>query len=113
MSEVIRSTTIEDDKIVERVTQDVEPILEINRAQRNATPETGKYRGNLVHAARIPLVFIETMRNGQCCAHGTTYNLMSPDMEERRRALVHLQSEHKDVLTISGKPFAKQRPKWR
>ena len=94
------------------VTQDVEPYLEENKIARLNTPEFGRYKGNLVHAASIPVAVIEMMRNGQCCTDGIKYNLLSDDPEEKRRALVHVQTEHKALLTIEGKPFAKKRPKW-
>lgn len=112
MNDLIRKTTVEDDKVYSQTIQDVSSIAEFNKQMRNATPETGKYKGNLVHAGKIPLAFIEKMQNGQCCSDGTTYNLMSPDVEEKRRALVHLQSEHKEWMVIEGTPFARKRNKW-
>lgn len=111
--DLTRDFRIEADKVIEKVSQDVEDILNLNSAMRRDTPETGKYRGNLIKAASIPLILIEAMRNGSCCPSGTTYDLMSMDMEERRRALVHVQQCHKDAMAIEGTPFAMKRPQWR
>jgi len=113
MSLVYRQFKEEDGKGHEIVTQDVEDIYKANRAMRNATPETAKYKGNLVHVMRLPMVTIEQMRNGQCCSSGITYNLMSADPEERKRALVHAQNCHKEAMTIEGNPIAKKVTSWR
>ena len=107
MSEVIRGDKLDGDKIHSYVQQDVEPIYEANRRMRNATPETGRYKGNLVHAAKIATVDIERMINGQCCPSGIKYNWLSADPEERKRALLHAQTSHPEVMTIEGKPFGK------
>lgn len=113
MSEVIRKTVIQDGKIYNQTIQDPSAILDFNAAVRNSRPEFGKYKGNLTHVGKLSLEFIEKMANGQCCPDGKNYKLMSRDTEERRRALVHVQAEHKNWLTVSGKPFALKRPTWR
>jgi len=113
MSEVLRGDVLDGDKIHSYTQQDVSEIYRVNRLMRNATPETGRYKGNLVHAAKIPSVVIEKMRNGQCCSNGIKYDLMSSDHEERKRALLHVQSEHKQNMTIEGTPFGKKAISWR
>lgn len=114
MSEVIRRTIYDEnsDRLIVTAAQDVEPYLDHNARLRASRPEHGKYKGDFVYAANIPLVEIEKMRNGQCCTDGKRYNLLSPDPDERRRALMHVQQEHKALLTVNGKPFAKSRVKW-
>jgi hypothetical protein len=93
------------DRLITKYEQDVEPILDANRALRNATPETGKYRGNLVHAASLSEVDVLRLKN-------LGYDLLSPDPDERRRALVYIQQNEPHHLVINGKPFARKRPKW-
>lgn len=114
IDDIVRKSYYDDStgKMTNVVTQDVTPYLDDNKAERNARPEIGKYKGNLVKAASIPLVAIEMMANGQCCSDGIKYNLLSHDMDERRRALVHIQTNHKDLLTVNGTPFTKNRIKW-
>lgn len=99
-------------KMTNQIVQDVEPILEANKASRNATPKTGKYRKTLTLAARIPLTLLEQMRIGTCCTDGIKYDLWSNDVEEKRLALVHAQTYHKDVMAITGTPFTRVRPLW-
>ncbi|MEN9839251.1 MAG: hypothetical protein RL177_730 [Bacteroidota bacterium] len=40
------------------------------------------------------------------------YNLLSPDADEVRRALLYIQSNEPLLLTVPGKPFASVRQKW-
>jgi hypothetical protein len=90
----------------------VEPILKENAALRAATPQFGKYRKTLTKAASIPMVLVQQMMSGTCCADGKKYNLWSDDIDEKRRALVHAQSDHPECMAISGTPFALRRPTW-
>lgn len=92
--------------------QDVEPYLQHNADLRASRSEHQKYKGSFVLAASIPSIVVEQMRNGQCCADSRRYDLLSPDNDERRRALMHVQSVHNHLLAVNGKPFAKQRVKW-
>ena len=98
MTDDLRRTSYFDEQegvMTNSVTQDVEPYLEENKIARLNTPEFGRYKGNLVHAASIPVAVIEMMRNGQCCTDGIKYNLLSDDPEEKRRALVRTSRLHK------------------
>lgn len=111
----VTSTTTYDDsenKIIVVKSQDVAKYLRQNKAERDATPEFGKYKGFLPKAASIPVNVVEMMYRGQCCTTGVRYNLLSADPEERRRALMHAQSEHPHLMTVNGKPFAKKRAIW-
>lgn len=114
MSDIIERTHYDEasDRLIVARSQDVQPYLEWNAKQRAARPEHGKYKGNLVHAAKIPMGVIESMANGQCCPDGKRYNLLSSDRDEMKRALLHIQTEHKHLLTVNGTPFAKRRVQW-
>lgn len=100
------------DRLTIARTQDIQPYLEDNAELRSTRSEFQKYKGNLVKAASIPSNVVEMMMRGQCCNDGKTYNLMSPDNDERRRALVHVQSVHRHLMTVNGNPFALRRNKW-
>jgi len=99
-------------KMVNKVMQDAEPYLDQNRIDRNSTPEFGKYKRPLTKVASIPLAMVESMMNGTCCTEGKKYNLWSDDLDEKRRALVHIQINHKELMAINGTPFALKRPTW-
>lgn len=102
------------ERMIVVTSQDIAPYLRANAEVRASRPEGfGKYRGDLVHVGNIPTAEIERMRNGQCCTDGKRYNLLSADKEEVRRALLHIQTAHKELLTVNGKPFARSRPQWR
>lgn len=94
------------DVLITKHTQDVTDILDANKADRNATPEFGKYKGNLVKAASISLVDVIRLKN-------MGYDLLSPDPDQRRRALVYIQQNEQHHLTVNGKPFARKRVSWR
>ena len=64
---VIRKTVIQDGKVYSQTIQDASDIAQANNEQRIARSQHQKYKGNLSHVGRIPLVFIEQMANGQCC----------------------------------------------
>lgn len=115
MSDLKESSVYDEmsDSMTFSYSQDIEPYRDHNRALRNDSPEHGAYMGkNLVYAASIPHGLMMQMMHGQCCPDGKKYDLLSPDKEEARRALLHAQSYHKDILVIRGKPFAKKRVIW-
>ena len=114
MSELIRTLEYHapTDTVIARTTQDHAQTLAENAALRAARPQFGKYKQNfagLVPVARVDMAYLECMAAGQCCPSGIKYNWFSADREEVRRALLHLQSEHKAWLTVDGTPFAKKR----
>lgn len=104
---VIRETFIDelDNKVINRVTYDPSDVLAVNAEQRADRQGPGKYRGNLVHAARVHVGDVERLKN-------LGYNLLSHDPEEVRRTLLYIQNEEKKHLTVGGTPFAKTRAKW-
>lgn len=114
--DVKRGTVVQDGRVYDTTSQDIEPYLKLAKAERDACPEIGKYRkktAGMTYAGTIPLGLVEQMYRGQCCPDGVRYNVLSPDPEEARRSLVHLQTYHPECLTVKGKPFARKRPQWR
>ncbi len=109
---VQRGTVLQDGRVYNTTQQDATAIYEQAQRDRIDEPETGRYKKNLVKAASIPFVDVEKMANGQCCPDKGAYNLLSPDREERRRALVHYQSYHGAGMCTNGKVFTMHRPKW-
>lgn len=93
------------ERVVIQTTYDNSDVLAANKAERNAAPEFGRYKGNLVHVGRIDEGDVVRLKN-------MGYNLLSHDPDEYRRALLYIQSNEPNLLTIPGRPFAKVRPKW-
>lgn len=84
--DVIENVTYDssEDKLhVERI-QDVEPILEANKRDFNATPETGRYKKPMVLAARIPLIVVE-----QWLKMGVNIFDPSPETKKKVRQLLN------------------------
>ncbi len=94
-----------EDKLVQKVSYDNRAVLEANLLARNAEPETDRYKGNLVHIGSIHLGDIERLKN-------EGFNLLSSDPDEVKRALLHIQSNEKHLLTTNGDPIAKTRKVW-
>lgn len=86
--------------IVERW-QDVEPILKANAAARRACPEFGKYKKTLT-----PLISLSQVDVDRLYALG--YDILSPDKEEERRALLYIQRHEPHLMRVTGKPLAKK-----
>lgn len=107
MNDIVRTTLYDqlEDKVINRVTYDNSAIVEMNARDRFDRQGSGKYKGTLVHAARVHLGDIERLKN-------LGYNLLSDDPEEVRRTLLYIQSEEWKLLSVDGKPFAKKRVKW-
>lgn len=93
-----------ENKIIKATTYDNSEVLRLNAAER-AERGMQKYKGNMVHAGRIHLGDIERLMN-------LGYDLLSPDPDEVRRALVYIQSNEPHLLTVEGKPFARKRKTW-
>lgn len=107
MDDLVRTSWYDEekDRIVQRTTYDNSAVLAANLKQRNLAPESGRYKGNLVHVGRIHMGDVERLRN-------EGYNLLSPDPDEVKRALLHIQSEEKALLTVPGNPIGKRRLAW-
>lgn len=102
-----KETTVDElnNKIVNTVTYDNSDVLKVNAAERADRIDGPQYKGNLAHVGRIDMGDIQRLYN-------LGYNLMSPDKEEVRRALLYIQSNEPHLLTVNGKPFAKKRNRW-
>lgn len=92
-------------QMVVQTTYDNSAIRELNLADQNAAPEFGKYKGDLCLVGRIHMGDIVRLKN-------LGYDLLSPDPDEVRRALLYIQGNEQTMLTVPGKPFAKHRNKW-
>lgn len=92
-------------KMVVKTTYDNTAVLELNKAERNDRIDGPQYKGNLAHVCRIDMGDIIRLR-------GLGYNLLSPDQDEIRRALLYVQSNEPHLMTVNGKPFAKRRSRW-
>ena len=80
-------------------------VMEENLTIRNAQPESGQYKGNFCRVGSIHMGDIVRLKN-------IGYNLLSPDPDEVKRALLYIQSNEKHLLTVNGKPFAKNKAQW-
>lgn len=98
-----------EDKLVIENIYDPTATLAQNAADRAARPEHGRYRterpAQLVKVASIPEEHVIALKN-------LGYNLLSPDPDEARRALLYIQQNEPQWLTVDGTPFAKARQSW-
>lgn len=93
------------DSLIVKTSYDNRAVLDMNMAQRNAAPETGRYKGDLVHVGRVHMGDIVRLKN-------KGYDLLSPDPDEVKRALLYIQSKEKQLLTVPGTPIAKKKAVW-
>lgn len=99
-------------RMYEQVLQDISAYLAECKALREQRPQHGpKYKRTFTMVSSIPIGFGLAMLNGQCCSHygkrrtGVSYNIWAADKDEYKRALLHIQSHHQDLLTMTGKPI--------
>lgn len=107
MKEEIKYDEMEDRLIVKTVYDNSETLKE-NLIQRNEASEFGRYKqsnSGLVHVGRIDEGDVVRLKN-------MGYNLLSPDREEFKRALLYIQQNEPHLLTVPGKPFSKKRLVW-
>jgi hypothetical protein len=95
----------ESDSFIIRTEYDNSEVLASNLQARNDAPEFGRYKGNLVKVGSIHLGDITRLKN-------EGYNLLSPDPEEVKRALLHIQSNEKALLTVPGRPIGTKHHAW-
>lgn len=109
MSDIVQTSIYDerDDKMIVRTTYDNTDVIEANKRAQNDSPSIGRYMGGdrLIHVGSIHEGDIVRLRN-------LGYDLLSPDADEVRRALLYIQSNEPQMLTVPGRPFAKVRPKW-
>lgn len=94
-----------EDRLITETVYDNSDVLDANLADRNASSETARYKGSFVHVGRIDMGDVVRLKN-------IGYNLLSPDPEEYKRALLYIQQNEPHLLTVPGKPFAKKRAVW-
>lgn len=97
-----------EDRLIVKTTYDNSDVLKANLEQRNAASEFRRYKSNnsqLVHVGRIDEGDVIRLKN-------IGYNLLSPDKDEWRRALLYIQQNEPNLLTVPGKPLAKKRLSW-
>lgn len=95
----------EKDAVVTHTHYDNSAVIEANINAQNAAPETGRYKGNLAHVGRIHMGDIVRLKT-------QGYDLLSKDPEEVKRALLHIQSDERYLLTVPGTPIARKRQQW-
>ncbi len=93
------------DSLTVKTSYDSSAVIAANNNQRIATPETGRYKGNLVHVGRIHMGDVIRLKN-------EGYDLLSSDPDEAKRALLHIQSNERYHLTVPGTPIAKKKLTW-
>lgn len=93
------------DKYVTSVTYDNSEVLSANIEAQKQAPETGRYKGNFAHVGRVHMGDIARLK-------AAGFDLLSSDPEEVKRALLHIQSNERHMLTVPGTPIAKKKTQW-
>lgn len=94
------------DSLIVKTSYDNRSVLAENILTKNLQSETGRYKGNLVKVATIHLGDVQRLKN-------LGYNILSPDPDEVKRALLYIQSEEKALMLMPGTPIAKKKTSWR
>lgn len=94
------------DSLVVKTSYDNRSVIAENILTKNLQSETGRYKGNLVKVATIHLGDVQRLKN-------LGYNILSPDPDEVKRALLYIQSEEKALMLMPGTPIAKKKTSWR
>lgn len=103
--------TITVDEIEKKATvatvYDSSAVIRLNRRQRDAAPDIGRYRGKklLYHVARIHEGDVVRLKN-------MGYNLLTSDPDEKRRCLLYIQQNEPWLMTVPGKPIAGKKQAW-
>lgn len=93
------------DKIVVNTIYDNSDVLRVNAEARAEKVDGAQFKGKLAHVARIDMGDIQRLYN-------EGYNLLSPDPDEVRRALLYVQANEPHLMTVNKKAFAKKRGIW-
>jgi len=96
-----------EDRLTVTTSYDAQPVIDSNKRIKNGlnSKSIQKYNGDMVHAARFGEGDVVRLKN-------MGYNLLSPNQDEVRRALVYVQENEPHLMLVHGKPFARQRIKW-
>lgn len=107
MSDLIETMLYDerDDKMIVKTTYDNSAVLAQNAIERNAAPEFGRYKGNLVQVARIDMGDVVRLKN-------LGYDVLAADPAEARRALLYIQSSEPHLMTVPGTPIARAKTSW-
>ena len=100
MSDTHTRLIFEDDKLHVHNSQNVQPILDLNKAQRNAAPSrcnTFRRSREMEHVARIPMVVVEDWLNRY------RINAMAPTEEDTIRITALLNSPEYAYLKTGNK----------
>ena len=91
--------------IVETVYDAQDALDEAKRAREIGGVHIGSKGQRMELACVIPLEHITALKN-------QGYDLLSPDPDKRRAALVYIQSNQQQFMATDKKVFAKRRTKW-
>lgn len=95
-----------EDKLVITTTYDPTDTIEANKEARALAPKHKISNGRvLVKVMDIDPDHIVALKN-------LGYNLLSPDPDEWKRALLYIQANEPVWLTVNGKPIASFRQRW-
>jgi cytochrome b involved in lipid metabolism len=95
-----------EDRLVVTTTYDPTATIEANKEARALAPKHKISNGKLLTKVMdIDADHITALKN-------IGYNLLSPDPEEWKRALLYIQSHEPVWLTVNGKPIASFRQRW-
>lgn len=93
-----------DDRLVVKTTYDNSEVLDDNKTARAAFSNY-KREGSLVHVGSLHEGDVVRLKN-------LGYDLLSPDPEEWKRALLYIQRNEPHLLTVNGTPFSQKKTQW-
>ncbi len=107
MIDIVEKSFYDDaaDKLVVKTSYDSSAVIAENKSARDSAPETGRYKGNLAHVGRIHMGDVVRLKN-------EGFDLLSADPDEVKRALLHIQSNERYLLTVPGTPIARRKKVW-
>ena len=103
-----RSTYIEsEDRLIVETIYDAEPAMrEAEEARQQGGVFIGSKGQQMLKACVIPLEHILKVKEE------SGYDLLSPDPDQWRRALVYIQQNHQRFMATDKKVFSTVKPKW-
>ena len=107
MSDLLETSHYDEasDSLIVKTSYDNRAVMADNIMTKNLQPETGRYKGNFVKVGSIHLGDVVRLKN-------MGYNLLSPDPDEVKRALLYIQAEEKAHLSMPGTPIGKRKQSW-
>ena len=96
-----------EDRLTVSTHYDALPVIDSNLRIKNSKSSKSiqKYNGDFVHVGRVHEGDIVRLRN-------LGYDLLSPNRDEVRRALVYIQENEPHLMLVHGKPFSRQKVTW-